>query len=116
MRQLLALAIAVFHVGTPYAQSPGNDKGAAPGTTSRITTVQMSTMPEGVDTSTITEAPQQQQPGTQEQQKKSFWNSPWLLVALGVAGTVVALVPYLVVVGMALRIGQQFRRDNQRSR
>jgi len=109
MRQLLVLAIAVIYAATPYARSPGD--GAAPGTTFRITTVQASMMPQGIDTPTIVEAPQQQQRGTQEQAKKEFWNwnSPWLWLAVGILGTIMAIAPYVVVLRLIFRTGRSFK-------
>lgn len=72
MRQVLALALAVFYAGAAHAQ-PLGEKEAAPIITSRTTTVQVSTMPEGAPTpATVVRAEQQQQGAGQEQRKKSF--------------------------------------------
>ena len=102
MNQVLALAIAVFYAGTVPALSLGEK--AAPGITSRTTTAQAPTIPEGAQTPSTAAPAEQQQPGAEDpQQKKSFWNSTWWWVTFALVGTIVVTVPWLVVVVLMFR-------------
>ncbi|HLB43876.1 MAG TPA: hypothetical protein VJK49_00710 [Candidatus Limnocylindrales bacterium] len=107
MRPLHALALAMLCISTASAQSPG-DKSAAPGATG-VTTTQAAPLAAG--TAVMVEASGQQAQGTVEPRKDSRWRSLWLWSLLGVGGTIVCVVPYLVVVHLVFKTGLSIKRD-----
>lgn len=108
MRQLHALALAIFSISTAFAQSPG-DTSAAPGSTAGMRTAQAAPLAAG--TAVVVEASGQQAQGTVAPRKDSPGRSLWLWAVLGVAGTIVCVVPYLVVVHLVFKTGISIKRD-----
>lgn len=108
MRQMFVLAIVFLCAGSASAML--GQESMASSTTSGNTIAQVSAAPRGVFSPGAVASIQEQQ--APQAQKPSAWVSLWPYIAIGAVGTVVIMLPWLIVTGLFF---QTFRRRGPRS-